>query len=391
MKSIFKHPEKIVISAIADNETSKITSFLFMIHKSFCGNCKKVFSDYQTLGLKIAESFDKKLINTKSEKIFNLYSVTLKAAVYALVVGITFSSVGIAFAQTQTELDIIPDITFFEDGAIISFSEEEVENLFTEVIDPIQATLITLIEPDEITVDEVVAEIENQVEVLTTLVPEEDPEVSEEDPEVSEEDPEVSEEDPEVSEEDPEVSEEDPELTGLQNALNQVEQNIALAIQNNNLNALNGLENAKEKILKNIEKAEEELDEAQEKAEEELEKGREKAEEELEKGREKAEKILQDLDEEDEKDVVKAQLKAERTLEKAEKKAKKELEKAQEKAEEELEKGREKAKKELDEAQEQAEEEAEKAQKEVEKTNDDEEDNDDEDNDDEDDDDEDDD
>ena len=147
MKSIFKHPEKIDISSIADNEASKTISFLFMIHKSFCGDCKKVFKDYQTLGLKIAKSFDKKLVNTRSEKIFNFYSTTLKAAVYALVVGITFSSVGIAFAQTQTDLDIIPDVTFFEDGEIISFSEEEVENLFTEVIDPIQATLITFIEP----------------------------------------------------------------------------------------------------------------------------------------------------------------------------------------------------------------------------------------------------
>ena len=236
MKSIFKHPEKIDISEIADNEASKITSFLFTIHKSFCGNCKKVFNDYQTLGLKIAKSFDKKLINTGSERIFNFYSATLKAAVYALVVGVTFSSVGIAFAQTQTDVDIIPDVTFFEDGEIISFSEEEVENLFTEVIDPIQATLITFIEPDEITVDEVATVIEEQVEVLTTLVTEEAPVVTEETPVVTEE----------VSV----VTEEVSELTGLQNALNQVEQNIALATQNNNLKALNGLENAKEKILK---------------------------------------------------------------------------------------------------------------------------------------------
>ena len=125
MKSIFKHPEKIDISSIADNEASKTISFLFMIHKSFCGDCKKVFKNYQTLGLKIAKSFDKKLVNTRSEKIFKFYSATLKAAVYALVVGIPFSSVGIAFAQTQTDLDIIPDVTFFEDGEIISFSEEE--------------------------------------------------------------------------------------------------------------------------------------------------------------------------------------------------------------------------------------------------------------------------
>ena len=290
MKSIFKHPEKIDISAIADNEASKITSFLFTIHKSFCGNCKKVFNDYQTLGSKIAKSFDKKLINTRSEKIFNLYSVTLKAAVYALVVGVTFSSVGIAFAQTQTDVDIIPDVTFFEDGEIISFSEEEVENLFTEVIDPIQATLITFIEPDEITVDEVVTVIEEQVEVLTTLVTEETPVVTEETPVVTEE-----------------VS----ELFGLQNALNQVEQNIALATQNNNLNALNGLENAKEKILKNLEKAEEELEEAREKANEELEKGREKAEEELEEAREKAQEELEEAQEE----LVEAREKAEKANE----------------------------------------------------------------------------
>ena len=313
MKSIFKHPEKIDISSIADNEASKTISFLFMIHKSFCGDCKKVFKDYQTLGLKIAKSFDKKLVNTRSEKIFNFYSTTLKAAVYALVVGITFSSVGIAFAQTQTDLDIIPDVTFFEDGEIISFSEEEVENLFTEVIDPIQATLITFIEPDEITVDEVVTEIEDQVEVLTTLVPEDDV---------------VTEEEPVVTEEEPVINEEVSELTGLQNALNQVEQNITLAIQNNNENALNGLENAKEKILENIQKAEEKLQ-----------KGNEKAKKEIKEAKEKADKILSKVNpDSDEKEVVKAQLKAERTLEKAEEKAQKEIEKAQKEAEKELEK-----------------------------------------------------
>ena len=310
MKSIFKHPEKIDISAIADNEASKVTSFLFTIHKSFCGNCKKVFNDYQTLGMKIAKSFDKKLINTGSERIFNFYSVTLKAAVYALVVGVTFSSAGIAFAQTQTDVDIIPDVTFFEDGEIISFSEEEVENLFTEVIDPIQATLITFIEPDEITVEEVVTVIEDQVEVLTTLVPED---VVTED--VVTED--VVTED--VVTEDV-VTEEAPELTGLQNALNQVEQNIALAIQNNNENALNGLENAKENILKNIEKAEEELEKAQEKAEEELEKAQEKAKEELEKAQEKAKEEAE---------------KAQKEAEKAQEKAEKEAEKAREEAEKE--------------------------------------------------------
>ena len=324
MKSIFKHPEKIDISSIADNEASKTISFLFMIHKSFCGDCKKVFKDYQTLGLKIAKSFDKKLVNTRSEKIFNFYSTTLKAAVYALVVGITFSSVGIAFAQTQTDLDIIPDVTFFEDGEIISFSEEEVENLFTEVIDPIQATLITFIEPDEITVDEVVTEIEDQVEVLTTLVPEDDV---------------VTEEEPVVTEEEPVINEEVSELTGLQNALNQVEQNITLAIQNNNENALNGLENAKEKILENIQKAEEKLQKGNEKAEEKLQKGNEKAKKEIKEAKEKADKILSKVNpDSDEKEVVKAQLKAERTLEKAEEKAQKEIEKAQKEAEKELEK-----------------------------------------------------
>ena len=341
MKSIFKHPEKIDISAIADNEASKITSFLFTIHKSFCGNCKKVFNDYQTLGLKIAKSFDKKLINTGSERIFNFYSATLKAAVYALVVGVTFSSVGIAFAQTQTDVDIIPDVTFFEDGEIISFSEEEVENLFTEVIDPIQATLITFIEPDEITVDEVVNEIEDQVEVLTTLVPEDV----------------VTEEEPVVTEEEPVVTEEVSELTGLQNALNQVEQNIALAIQNNNENALNGLENAKEKILENIEKAEEKLQ-----------KGNEKAKKEIEEAKEKADKILAKVDpSSDEKEVVKAQLKAERTLQKAEEKAQKEIEKAQKEAEKELEKAQKEAQEETEKAQKEAEKAEKKAQKESEK------------------------
>ena len=373
MKSIFKHPEKIDISAIADNEASKITSFLFTIHKSFCGNCKKVFNDYQTLGLKIAKSFDKKLINTGSERIFNFYSATLKAAVYALVVGVTFSSVGIAFAQTQTDVDIIPDVTFFEDGEIISFSEEEVENLFTEVIDPIQATLITFIEPDEITVDEVVNEIEDQVEVLTTLVPEdvvteEEPVVTEEEPVVTEEEPVVTEEEPVVTEEEPVVTEEVSELTGLQNALNQVEQNIALAIQNNNENALNGLENAKEKILENIEKAEEKLQKGNEKAEEKLQKGNEKAKKEIEEAKEKADKILAKVDpSSDEKEVVKAQLKAERTLQKAEEKAQKEIEKAQKEAEKELEKAQKEAQEETEKAQKEAEKAEKKAQKESEK------------------------
>jgi len=373
MKSIFKHPEKIDISSIADNEASKITSFLFKIHKSFCGNCKKVFNDYQTLGLKIAKSYDKKLINKRSDRIFNFYSVALKAAVYALVVGVTFSSVGIAFAQTQTDVDIIPDVTFFEDGEIISFSEEEIENLFTEVIDPIQATLITFIEPDEITVDEVVTEIEDQVEVLTTLVPEdvvteEEPVVTEEEPVVTEEEPVVTEEEPVVTEEEPVVTEEVSELTGLQNALNQVEQNIALAIQNNNENSLNGLENAKEKILENIEKAGEKLQKGNEKAEEKLQKGNEKAKKEIEEAKEKADKILAKVDpSSDEKEVVKAQLKAERTLQKAEEKAEKELEKAQKEAEKELEKAQKEAKEETEKAQKEAEKAEKKAQKDAEK------------------------
>jgi len=363
MKSIFKHPEKIDISSIADNEASKTISFLFTIHKSFCGDCKKVFKDYQTLGLKIAKSFDKKLVNTRSEKIFNFYSTTLKAAVYALVVGITFSSVGIAFAQTQTDLDIIPDVTFFEDGEIISFSEEEVENLFTEVIDPIQATLITFIEPDEITVDEVVTEIEDQVEVLTTLVPEDDV-VTEEEPVVTEEEQVVTEEEQVVTEEEPVINEEVSELTGLQNALNQVEKNITLAIQNNNENALNGLENAKEKILENIQKAEEKLQKGNEKAEEKLQKGNEKAKKEIEEAKEKADKILSKVNpDSDEKEVIKAQLKAERTLEKAEEKAQKEIDKAQKEAEKELEKAQKEAKEETEKAQK----EIEKAQKEAEK------------------------
>ena len=366
MKSIFKHPEKIDISAIADNEASKITSFLFTIHKSFCGNCKKEFNDYQTLGLKIAKSFDKKLINTGSERIFNFYSATLKAAVYALVVGVTFSSVGIAFAQTQTDVDIIPDVTFFEDGEIISFSEEEVENLFTEVIDPIQATLITFIEPDEITVDEVVNEIEDQVEVLTTLVPEDV--VTDEEPVVTDEEPVVTDEEPVVTDEEPVVTEEVSDLTGLQNALNQVEQNIALAIQNNNENALNGLENAKEKILENIEKAEEKLQKGNEKAEEKLQKGNEKAKKEIEEAKEKADKILAKVDpSSDEKEVVKAQLKAERTLQKAEEKAQKEIEKAQKEAEKELEKAQKEAQEETEKAQKEAEKAEKKAQKESEK------------------------
>ena len=354
MNNIFKHFNKIDISEIADSEASKVTTAVFKIHKTFCSICRNVFNEYKILSEKVISTFNlkEKKITTRSDKVYQLYSYTLKAAVYALVVGITFSTVGIAFAQTQTEVDIIPDVTFFEDGNLITFSEEEVENLFSEVLDPIQATLITFVNPEIITADEVVEVVEEQIDVLTTLVVTE-----EETPEVVEE---------EVTEEEtPEVVEE--ELTGLDNALSQIEANIATALENNNLNALNGLENAKEKVLKNIEKAQEKLEEGKEKADKEISKAQEKAQNEIKKAQEKAEEIISEVkDDASEKDVVKAQLKAERTLEKAQEKAEKELEKAQEKAEKELEKAEKEAEKEL----EKAEKEAEKAQKEAEKSKD---------------------
>ena len=354
MNNIFKHFNKIDISEIADSEASKVTTAVFKIHKTFCSTCRNVFNEYKILSEKVISTFklEEKKITTRSDKVYQLYSYTLKAAVYALVVGITFSTVGIAFAQTQTEVDIIPDVTFFEDGNLITFSEEEVENLFSEVLDPIQATLITFVNPEIITADEVVEVVEEQIDVLTTLVvtEEETPEVVEE--EVTEE------ETPEV------VS---AELAGLDNALSQIEANIAIALQNNNLNALNGLENAKEKVLKNIEKAQEKLEEGKEKADKEISKAQEKAQNEIKKAQEKAEEIISEVkDDASEKDVVKAQLKAERTLEKAQEKAEKELEKAQEKAEKELEKAEKEAEKEL----EKAEKEAEKAEKEAEKSKD---------------------
>ena len=354
MNNIFKHFNKIDISEIADSEASKITTAVFKIHKTFCSTCRNVFNEYKILSEKVISTFnlEEKKIATRSDKVYQLYSYTLKAAVYALVVGITFSTVGIAFAQTQTEVDIIPDVTFFEDGNLITFSEEEVENLFSEVLDPIQATLITFVNPEIITADEVVEVVEEQIDVLTTLVvtEEETPEVVEE--EVTEE------ETPEV------VS---AELSGLDNALSQIEANIATALQNNNLNALNGLENAKERVLKNIEKAQEKLEEGKEKADKEISKAQEKAQNEIKKAQEKAEEIISEVkDDASEKDVVKAQLKAERTLEKAQEKAEKELEKAQEKAEKELEKAEKEAEKEL----EKAEKEAEKAEKEAEKSKD---------------------
>ena len=330
MNNIFKHFNKIDISEIADSEASKVTTAVFKIHKTFCSTCRNVFNEYKILSEKVISTFnlEEKKIATRSDKVYQLYSYTLKAAVYALVVGITFSTVGIAFAQTQTEVDIIPDVTFFEDGNLITFSEEEVENLFSEVLDPIQATLITFVNPEIITADEVVEVVEEQIDVLTTLV-------------VTEE------ETPEV------VS---AELAGLDNALSQIEANIATALQNNNLNALNGLENAKERVLKNIEKAQEKLEEGKEKADKEISKAQEKAQNEIKKAQEKAEEIIAEVkDDASEKDVVKAQLKAERTLEKAQEKAEKELEKAEKEAEKELEK---------------AEKEAEKAEKEAEKSKD---------------------
>ena len=354
MKNIFKHFNKTDISEIADNEANKVLTSLFKIHKTFCSVCRNVYKEYVVLSQKVTSTFylSEKKEKTRSDKVYTLYSYTLKAALYALVVGVIFSSVGIAYAQTQTELDIIPDITFFDDGNLISFSEDEVENLYSEVIDPIQATLITFLNPETITAEEVVDEVENQIDVLTTLVVTE-----EETPEVTEE------ETPEVTEEEtPEVVTSD--LVGLNNALSQLEANIAKAIENNNTNALKGLENSREKVLANIEKAQEKLDDGKEKAQEKLDKANEKAQEEIEKAKEKAQEIIANVkDDAEEKDVVKAQLKAERTLEKAQEKAEKEIAKAQEEAEKEIAKAQEEAQKEA----EKAEKEAEKAQEEAEK------------------------
>jgi F0F1-type ATP synthase membrane subunit b/b' len=385
MKYIFKHPEKIEISEIADNEANKMTTLLFKIHKTFCNKCRNIFHGYKTLGTKLNEVYDKQLISTTSDRVYNFYSKTLKVAVYALIVGVTLSSVGIAFAQTQTDVDIIPDVTFLENGELISFSDEEVENFFTELIDPIQATLITFIEPDQITVEEITTEIDQQVDVLTTLVVDEEPVVVDEEPVVVDEEPVVVDEEPVVVDEEPVVVDEEPvvvdeepvvvdeepvvvdeviETEGLQNALSQIEKNIALAIENNNLDALNGLENARSKIIKNIEKAEDKLQEGEIKAEEKLQEGNKKAQKEIEEAKDKAEKILSKVKTNaDEKEVVKAQLKAERTLEKAQEKAEEELEKAQVKAQEEVEKAQKEAEKEA----EKAEKEAEKAVKEAEK------------------------
>ena len=358
MKNIFKHFNKIDISEIADKEANKVLTTLFKIHKTFCSVCRNVYKEYVVLSQKVTSTFhfSEKKEKTRSDKVYTLYSYTLKAALYALVVGVTFSSVGIAYAQTQTELDIIPDVTFFEDGNLISFSEDEVENLYSEVIDPIQATLITFINPETITAEEVVDEVENQIDVLTTLVVTE-----EETPEVTEE--------VVTEEETPEVVTSD--LVGLNNALSQIEANIAKAIENNNSNALKGLENSREKVLANIEKAQEKLDDGKEKAQEKLDKANEKAQEEIEKAKEKAQEIIANVkDNPKEKDVVKAQLKAERTLEKAQEKAEKELAKAQEEAEKELAKAQEEADKEAEKAQKEAEKAQEKADKESKKNKD---------------------
>ena len=371
MKNIFKHFNKIDISEIADKEANKVLTTLFKIHKTFCSVCRNVYKEYVVLSQKVTSTFhfSEKKEKTRSDKVYTLYSYTLKAALYALVVGVTFSSVGIAYAQTQTELDIIPDVTFFEDGNLISFSEDEVENLYSEVIDPIQATLITFINPETITAEEVVDEVENQIDVLTTLVvtEEETPEVTEE-VVTEEETPEVTEE-VVTEEETPEVVTSD--LVGLNNALSQIEANIAKAIENNNSNALKGLENSREKVLANIEKAQEKLDDGKEKAQEKLDKANEKAQEEIEKAKEKAQEIIANVkDNPKEKDVVKAQLKAERTLEKAQEKAEKELAKAQEEAEKELAKAQEEADKEAEKAQKEAEKAQEKADKESKKNKD---------------------
>src|SRR5210317_168431 len=297
MKYIFKHPEKIEISEIADNEANKMTTLLFKIHKTFCNKCRNIFHGYKTLGTKLNEVYDKQLISTTSDRVYNFYSKTLKVAVYALIVGVTLSSVGIAFAQTQTDVDIIPDVTFLENGELISFSDEEVENFFTELIDPIQATLITFIEPDQITVEEITTVIDQQVDLLTTLVVDEEPVVVDEEPVVVDEEPVVVDEEPVVVDEEPVVVDEEPvvvdeviETEGLQNALSQIEKNIALAIENNNLDAINGLENDRSKIIKNIEKAEEKLQEGEIKAEEKLQEGNKKAQKEIEEEAEKAEK-----------------------------------------------------------------------------------------------------
>ena len=383
MKNILKHLDNIEISAIADKESTISATFYFTLHKLICRKCKKQFDNYNLLSSKITESLRPIKSESKFEKLVYIYNVTSKAAVYLLLLGFSLSSVGIAYAQTQTDEDIIPDIKLFEDGEIISFSEEELENLFSEVVDPIQATFITFLTTETITSEEVSQEVEKQVEVLTTLI--EQTEVIEQSESAAEaiisetvidataevvED--VIEEAAEaVDQAEQDVEDEVSELKTLKMALIEIDENIDAAKKQNNSQALGELENARSNILKSIENAEKALDEAKEKAGREIEKAKEKAGREIEKAKEKAGEILSEIAPEDsEKEVVKAQLKAERTLEKAKEKAEKELDEAKEKAEKELEKAKEKAEeeaekaeKELDEAKEKAEEELEKAEK----------------------------
>ena len=381
MKNILKHLDNIEISAIADKESTKAATFYFKLHKLICRKCKKQFNDYNLLSSKIIESFrPAKSTNSKFEKFVYIYNVTSKAALYLLLLGFSLSSVGIAYAQTQTDEDIIPDIKLFEDGEIISFSEEELENLFSEVVDPIQATFITFLTTETITSEEVSQEVEKQVEVLTTLI--EQTEVIEQSQsaaeaiiseavidaatEVVEDVIENASEAVDQAERD--VEDEVLELKNLKMALIEIDENIDTAKEQNNSKALGGLENARSNILKSIEKAEKELDEAKDKAGKEIEKAKEKAGKEIEKAKEKAGEILSEIAPEDsEKEVVKAQLKAERTLEKAKEKAEKELDEAKEKAEKELEKAKEKAEKEAEKAEKELDEAKEKAEKELEK------------------------
>ena len=372
MKNILKHLDNIEISAIADKESTISATFYFTLHKLICRKCRKQFNNYNLLSSKIIESLRPIKSEGKFEKLVYIYNVTSKAAVYLLLLGFSLSSVGIAYAQTQTDEDIIPDIKLFEDGEIISFSEEELENLFSEVVDPIQATFITFLTTETITSEEVSQEVEKQVEVLTTLIEQtkviEQPESAAEaiisetvidaTAEVVEDVIEEAAEAVDQAEQD--VEDEVSELKTLKMALIEIDENIDAAKKQNNSQALGELENARSNILKSIENAEKALDEAKEKA------GRE-----IEKAKEKAGEILSEIAPEDsEKEVVKAQLKAERTLEKAKEKAEKELDEAKEKAGKELEKAKEKAEeeaekaeKELDEAKEKAEKELEKAEK----------------------------
>ena len=351
MKNILKHLDNIEISAIADKESTKSATFYFTLHKLICRKCRKQFNNYNLLSSKIIESLRPIKSEGKFEKLVYIYNVTSKAAVYLLLLGFSLSSVGIAYAQTQTDEDIIPDIKLFEDGEIISFSEEELENLFSEVVDPIQATFITFLTTETITSEEVSQEVEKQVEVLTTLI--EQTEVIEQSESAAEaiisetvidataevvED--VIEEAAEaVDQAEQDVEDEVSELKTLKMALIEIDENIDAAKKQNNSQALGELENARSNILKSIENAEKALDEAKEKAGREIEKAKEKAGREIEKAKEKAGEILSEIAPEDsEKEVVKAQLKAERTLEKAKEKAEKELDEAKEKAEKELEK-----------------------------------------------------